>query len=59
MGMAPALFSVDQTGPVVSLMPIFLIGIMFGLAMDYQISLVPRMREEYIHGATPKGAVTQ
>jgi RND superfamily putative drug exporter len=48
---------VDQTGPIVSLMPIFLIGIVFGLAMDYQVFLVTRMREEYIHGAEPTDAV--
>jgi RND superfamily putative drug exporter len=57
-GWLGGLFGVDQTGPVVSVMPIFLIGIMFGLAMDYQVFLVTRMREEYIHGATPKRAVT-
>jgi RND superfamily putative drug exporter len=48
---------VDQTGPIVSMMPVFLIGIVFGLAMDYQVFLVTRMREEYIHGAEPTDAV--
>jgi len=50
-------FGVDQTGPIVSLMPIFLIGIVFGLAMDYQVFLVTRMREEFVHGAEPTEAV--
>ncbi|WP_070379937.1 MMPL family transporter [Rhodococcus sp. WMMA185] len=44
--------------PIVSFMPIFLIGVVFGLAMDYQVFLVTRMREEYVHGATAKQAVT-
>ncbi|MFD3485060.1 MMPL family transporter [Streptomyces sp. NPDC058665] len=48
---------VEQTGPVVSILPIFMIGVVFGLAMDYQVFLVTRMREEYVHGAEPKEAV--
>ncbi|MGA5299154.1 MMPL family transporter [Nucisporomicrobium flavum] len=50
-------FGVEQTGPVVSLMPVLLIGIVFGLAMDYEVFLVSRMREEHVHGAAPKDAV--
>ncbi|MGK2882217.1 MAG: MMPL family transporter [Mycobacterium sp.] len=41
---------VPDPGPIISFLPIFLIGIVFGLAMDYQVFLVTRMREEYIHG---------
>ncbi|RDI43540.1 MMPL family transporter [Nocardia mexicana] len=41
---------VEQTGPVMSMMPIFLIGVVFGLAMDYEVFLVTRIREAYIHG---------
>jgi len=44
--------------PIVSFMPIFLVGVVFGLAMDYQVFLVTRMREEYVHGASAKDAVT-
>ncbi|GIJ45591.1 membrane protein [Virgisporangium aliadipatigenens] len=51
------LVGVAQTGPVISFLPIFLIGIVFGLAMDYQVFLVTRMREEYVHGAGPREAV--
>lgn len=39
------------------MLPIFLIGVVFGLAMDYQIFLVTRMREEHVHGAAPRTAV--
>ncbi len=46
-----------QTGPVISMLPIFLVGVVFGLAMDYQIFLVTRMREEHVHGAEPRAAV--
>jgi RND superfamily putative drug exporter len=58
-GFAAELFGVEQTGPIVSLMPVIIIGILFGLAMDYQVFLVSRMREEYVHGADPTTAVTQ
>ena len=51
------LLGVDQTGPIISFLPIFLIGIVFGLAMDYQVFLVTRMREEYVHGADAAQAV--
>jgi putative drug exporter of the RND superfamily len=51
------LLGVEATGPIVSIMPIFLIGILFGLAMDYEVFLVTRTREEYVAGATPDEAV--
>lgn len=40
---------VNTPGPLISFMPIFLIGVTFGLAMDYQVFLVSRMREHYTH----------
>ncbi|MGW6725587.1 MMPL family transporter [Nocardia sp. NPDC055029] len=48
---------IEQTQPIVSFLPIFLIGVVFGLAMDYQVFLMTRMREEYIHGMTAKDAI--
>ncbi|RNE48244.1 MMPL family transporter [Corynebacterium alimapuense] len=39
---------VNTPAPLISFMPIFLIGVTFGLAMDYQVFLVTRMREHYI-----------
>lgn len=52
------LLGVAQTGPVVSMAPIFLIGVVFGLAMDYEVFLVTRMREAHVHGESPKEAIT-
>ncbi|MGW3284621.1 MMPL family transporter [Streptomyces sp. NPDC001002] len=49
---------VDQPGPIMSMMPIFMIGVVFGLAMDYEVFLVTRMREAYVRGASPAEAVT-
>ncbi|MCW2567188.1 MAG: hypothetical protein JWN54_1285, partial [Mycobacterium sp.] len=51
------LLGVDSPGPIMSMLPIFMIGVVFGLAMDYELFLVTRMREEYVHGATPDEAV--
>ncbi|GIF25919.1 RND superfamily putative drug exporter [Actinoplanes tereljensis] len=56
-GHLAGLLGVESTGPIVSIMPIFLIGILFGLAMDYEVFLVTRTREEFVHGATPNEAV--
>ncbi|MEV6900171.1 MMPL family transporter [Amycolatopsis sp. NPDC051372] len=51
------LLGVASTGPVMSMLPILLIGVLFGLAMDYQVFLVTRMREEHVHGADPQEAM--
>ncbi|WP_159768701.1 MMPL family transporter [Streptomyces sp. HM190] len=48
---------VEETGPVMSMMPIFMVGVVFGLAMDYEVFLVTRMREAYVHGERPGQAV--
>ncbi|MGW0870580.1 MMPL family transporter [Streptomyces sp. NPDC002740] len=58
-GWGAELLGVEQTGPIMSLMPIFLVGIVFGLAMDYEVFLVARMREAYVHGdRAPQAVVT-
>ncbi|MFF8958892.1 MMPL family transporter [Streptomyces sp. NPDC014894] len=51
------LFNVEQPGPIMSMMPIFMVGVVFGLAMDYEVFLVTRMREAYVHGERPGEAV--
>jgi putative drug exporter of the RND superfamily len=56
-GWLAAMFGINQTGPIISFLPILLIGIVFGLAMDYQVFLVTRMREDFVHGASPRDAV--
>ncbi|MCX5412319.1 efflux RND transporter permease subunit [Streptomyces sp. NBC_00059] len=56
-GWGAELLGVEQAGPIMSLMPIFLVGIVFGLAMDYEVFLVARMREAYVHGDRPAQAV--
>lgn len=51
------LFGVEQTGPIMSMMPIFLVGVVFGLAMDYEVFLVTGMREAFVHGQSPRESV--
>ncbi len=48
------LVGLDTPGPLVSFLPILLIGILFGLAMDYEVFLVSRMREDFVHGETAR-----
>ncbi|QTX06014.1 MMPL family transporter [Agromyces archimandritae] len=47
-----------QTGPILSFLPVILVGILFGLAMDYQLFLASGMREAYVHGAKARLAVS-
>ena len=42
---------------MLSFLPIILIGVLFGLAMDYQVFIVSGMRESYMHGGSAKHAV--
>jgi uncharacterized membrane protein YdfJ with MMPL/SSD domain len=51
------LFGVAQAGPIVSFLPILLIGILFGLAMDYEVFLVSRMREHFVHSGKARESI--
>nr|MBA2694920.1 MMPL family transporter [Actinomycetota bacterium] len=51
------LFGVNEPGPILSFLPILLIGVLFGLAMDYQLFLVSAMRESHAHGEPARRAV--
>ncbi|MGJ9422067.1 MMPL family transporter [Aeromicrobium sp. CF3.5] len=56
-GWLSGLIGLDTSGPVLFLLPLLLTGILFGLAMDYEVFLVSRMREEFVHGAEAVPAV--
>ena len=47
----------EATIPIVSFLPMFMFAILFGLSMDYEVFILSRIREEYVHGDTPTGAV--
>jgi RND superfamily putative drug exporter len=55
-GHLSSLVGLDTPGPLISFLPILLIGILFGLAMDYEVFLVSRMREDFVHGETAEQA---
>jgi RND superfamily putative drug exporter len=50
-------FDVANPGAVLSFLPIILIGVLFGLAMDYQVFITSGMRESYMHGEAARHAV--
>ncbi|RAV23354.1 MMPL family transporter [Paenibacillus contaminans] len=56
-GWASSLFGVDTGGPLMSFIPILVTGILYGLAMDYQVFLVSSMRESYVHGHRGRSSV--
>jgi putative drug exporter of the RND superfamily len=56
-GWLAPLVNSGTTGPLMSLAPIVIVGILFGLAMDYQVFLVSRMHEAHAHGARPREAI--
>ncbi|MFE7223839.1 MMPL family transporter [Nocardioides sp. NPDC057577] len=58
-GIGAEWIGIDSTGPILSFLPILLVGILFGLAMDYQLFLASGMREAYVHGAPARLAVAQ
>ncbi|MDN5763373.1 MAG: MMPL family transporter [Microlunatus sp.] len=58
-GWFSTVFNVPDTGPVISFLPILLMGILFGLAMDYEVFLVSRIREEYVHAVARAGSRTE
>lgn len=49
----------DAPGPIVSFVPIIGIGILFGLAMDYEFFLVSSMHETYHHTKDAKKAIVK
>ncbi|MGH3706103.1 MAG: MMPL family transporter, partial [Agromyces sp.] len=49
--------NVADVGTVISFMPIIVMGVLFGLAMDYEVFLVSRMREDFVHHGDPRAAV--
>ncbi|SCS39814.1 MMPL family transporter [Staphylococcus caeli] len=46
-GFMSSLFGVDTTGPLLAFLPVIAIGLLFGLAMDYEVFLMSRIHEEY------------
>jgi len=58
-GWGAEVIGLENPGPILSFLPVILVGILFGLAMDYQLFLTSGMREAYVHGAPARLAVMQ
>ena len=56
-GWLGGIFGVHATGPVLNFLPTVLVGVLFGLAMDYTLFIASGMREAYAHGAPARTAV--
>lgn len=51
------LFGIPAKGAILNFLPVLVIGIMFGLAMDYEVFLVSRIREHYLKTENTRQAV--
>lgn len=58
-GWLDPLIPAPQGDPMLSLLPILLVGVLFGLAMDYQVFLVSRIQEMHSRGMKPKDAIVE
>ncbi|MEV0893772.1 MMPL family transporter [Promicromonospora sp. NPDC050262] len=58
-GHGAALLDVAHVGSVISFLPIILMGVLFGLAMDYEVFLVSRIREHYAHHGGAQEAIEE
>src|SRR5262249_39108897 len=47
-----------RTGRRAVSLPVIVLSILFGLSMDYEVSLASRIREEYLRGGNARRAVT-
>jgi putative drug exporter of the RND superfamily len=56
-GWLSGLIGVPALGPLASFLPIMLIAVLFGLAMDYEVFLAARIREDYVHSGDPRHAI--
>ena len=52
------LLHIDRPGPIISFLPILLMAMLFGLAMDYEVFLVSGMREEFVKTGDARHAVS-
>ncbi|RRJ88339.1 MMPL family transporter [Gulosibacter macacae] len=46
-------------GPIIAFLPVLLLAIVFGLAMDYEVFLVSGMREAHVHGHRAREAIEE
>ena len=47
----------DETMPIISFLPLMMFAILFGLSMDYELFILSRVREDYVHNGDSQSAV--
>jgi RND superfamily putative drug exporter len=57
-GWGAKLLGLGKPGPIEAFLPVMMLAILFGLSMDYQVFLVSRMHEEWVHTGDNEHAVT-
>jgi len=57
-GWGAGILGLDSTGPIEAFLPAIVFAIIFGLATDYEVFLMSRIREEYVAGRSPHDAIT-
>ncbi|MGW9373800.1 MMPL family transporter [Streptomyces xanthophaeus] len=58
-GHLQTLVGADGATPIASFLPVVVMAVLFGLAMDYEVFLVSRIHETYTHTRSPLRAVHQ
>lgn len=58
-GWFSSLLGVEESQPILVFMPMFLFSILFGLSMDYEVFLLSRIREAWVHGKSTPDAVVE
>ncbi|MFJ5261321.1 MMPL family transporter [Streptomyces sp. NPDC088387] len=48
-GWGAELLGIGKEGPITAFLPVIMLSLLFGLSMDYQVFLVSRMHEEWVH----------
>lgn len=48
-GWGTGLLGIGEEGPIIAFLPVIMLSLLFGLSMDYQVFLVSRMHEEWVH----------
>lgn len=56
-GWGGELLAAGRPGPIEAFLPVIMLSLLFGLSMDYQVFLVSRMHEEWVHSADNARAV--
>ena len=58
-GWGSSVIGVDEKTVILAFLPMFLFSILFGLSMDYEVFLLSRIREAYVHGKSTPDAVVE